>query len=58
MQKSIIKQAEANHQVALSSQKLADLNFKRAEKLYKSKSASKLNFDQRQDTKNKSYYKK
>ena len=56
MQKSIIKQVEANLQSALSTQKLADLNFKRAENLYKSKSASKLNFDQRQDTKNKSYF--
>ncbi len=56
MQKSIIKQREANLQSSLSSQKLANINFKRAKNLYKNKSASKLNFDQREDIKNKSYF--
>ena len=56
MQKSIIKEVEANLQSVLSTQKLTDLNFKRAEKLYKNKSASKLNFDERQNEKNKSHF--
>lgn len=56
MQKSIIKEVEANLQSVLSTQKLTDLNFKRAEKLYKSKSASKLNFDERQNEKDISYF--
>jgi len=56
MQKNIIKQAEANLHSALSSQELANLNFKRAGKLYKNKAVSKLNFDEKQDKKNKSYY--
>jgi len=56
MQKSIIKQAEANLQSSLSTQELANLNFKRAKRLYKSKSASKLQFDERENEKNKSYF--
>lgn len=56
MQKNIIQQVEANLHSALSSQELANLNFKRAEKLYKNKAVSKLNFDEKQDKKNKSNY--
>ena len=56
MQKSIIKQAEANLQSAVSSQELASLNFKRAKRLYKSNSASKLKFDERENEKDKSYF--
>ena len=56
MQKSMIKQAQANLQSALSSEELANLNFKRAQNLYKKNSASKLKFDERQDTKNKSHF--
>lgn len=56
MQKSIIKEVEANLQSVLSTQILTDLNFKRAKKLYKNKSASKLNFDERQNEKNKSHF--
>jgi len=56
MQKSIIKQAEANLQSSLSSQELANLNFKRAKRLYKTNSASKLKFDEYKNKKNKSYF--
>ena len=56
MQKSTIKQAEANLQSALSIQELANLNFKRAQRLYKTKSASKLQFDERENEKNKSHF--
>ena len=56
MQGSVVKQAQANLQSALSTQELANLNFKRAEKLYKNSSASKLKFDERENEKNKSYY--
>ena len=56
MQKSIVKEVEANLQSVVSTQKLTDLNFKRAERLYKNKSASKLNFDERQNEKNKSHF--
>ena len=56
MQKSIIKQVEANLQSSLSNQELANLNFKRAKRLYKSNSASKLKFDERENEKDKSYF--
>jgi len=56
MQKSMIKQAEANLQSVLSTQELDNLNFKRAEKLYKTNSASKLKFDEYENKKNKSYF--
>ena len=56
MQGSIIKQAEANHQSTLSTLKLANLNFKRAQVLYKTNSASKIKFDEYENTKNKSHF--
>ncbi|MCK5294970.1 MAG: HlyD family secretion protein [Arcobacteraceae bacterium] len=56
MQKSIVKQVEANLQSVLSSQELANLNFKRAKKLYKNNSASKLKFDEYENAKNKSHF--
>ena len=57
MQKSIVKQAQENLQSALSTQELANLNFKRAKKLYKTKSASKLKFDEYENEKNQSHFK-
>lgn len=56
MQKNIIKEVEANLQSALSADNLADLNFKRAQRLYKSKSSSKLKFDEYKNEKNKSHF--
>ena len=57
MQESIIKQEEANLQSALSSQKLANLNYKRGKRLYKTNATSKLNFEEKQDAKNQSDFK-
>ena len=56
MQKSIIKQVQANLQSVLSSHELADLNFKRAKKLYRNNSASKLKYDEYENIKNKSHF--
>lgn len=54
MQKSVIKQVEANLNSSLSAQELANLNFDRATNLLKSSSTSKLDFDQKQNEKNQS----
>jgi len=56
MQKSIIKQAQANLQSVLSSQELTDLNFKRTKKLYKTNAISTLAFDEKQNEKTKSHF--
>lgn len=56
MQKSIIKQVEANFKSSLSTLKLANLNYDRTRNLLNRNATSKSDFDKKQNEKNQSDY--